>query len=62
MLFRSEFHIGGVKTTIPFHLDILEHSAFIEGKYDLGYVDGLVARGYQFNKENKEPENKEPVK
>jgi acetyl-CoA carboxylase, biotin carboxylase subunit len=50
-----EFHIGGVKTTIPFHLDMLEHSAFIDGKYDLGYVDGLVARGYQFGKENKEP-------
>ncbi len=46
-----EFHIGGVKTTIPFHLDILEHKAFLEGKYDLGYVDGLIARGYQFTKE-----------
>lgn len=51
-----EFHIGGVKTTIPFHLDILEHTAFVESKYDLGYVDGLVARGYQFGKE-KEEEN-----
>lgn len=56
-----EFHIGGVKTTIPFHLDMLEHSAFIESKYDLGYIDGLVARGYQFGKENKEhPEEKQP--
>ena len=51
-----EFHIGGVKTTIPFALDILEHTAFIEGKYDLGYVDGLVARGYQFGKEKEEEE------
>ena len=49
-----EFHIGGVKTTIPFHLDMLEHTAFIESKYDLGYVDGLVQRGYQFGKEGKE--------
>jgi len=43
-----EFHIGGVKTTIPFHLDMLEHAAFIDGNYDLGYIDGLTARGYQF--------------
>lgn len=49
-----EFHIGGVKTTIPFHLDTIEHRAFVEGKYDLGYVDGLVARGYQFDKKNGE--------
>lgn len=49
-----EFHVGGVKTTIPFHLDMLAHTAFIESNYDLGYVDGLVARGYQFGKEGKE--------
>ncbi|MDB6081550.1 MAG: accC, partial [Chlamydiia bacterium] len=49
-----EFHIGGVKTTIPFHLDMIEHKAFIESTYDLGYVDGLVARGYQFDKKNGE--------
>ena len=47
----QEFHIGGVKTTVPFHLDMLEHAAFIDSAYDLGYVDGLVARGYQFGKE-----------
>jgi len=49
-----EFHVGGVKTTIPFHLDILNHAAFIDGNYDLGYVDGLTARGYQFGNENNE--------
>ncbi len=57
-----EFHIGGVKTTIPFHLDVLEHTAFIEGKYDLAYVDGLIARGYQFGKEKEESEEKEEKK
>jgi acetyl-CoA carboxylase, biotin carboxylase subunit len=50
-----EFHVGGVKTTVPFHLDILTHAAFIDCKYDLGYVDGLTARGYQFGKEAHEP-------
>jgi acetyl-CoA carboxylase, biotin carboxylase subunit len=44
----SEFHIGGVKTTLPFHLDILRQKAFLDGKYDLGYVDQLIASGHKF--------------
>lgn len=44
----SEFHIGGVKTTIPFHLDILRQEAFLEGEYNLGYVDQLIASGHRF--------------
>ena len=43
-----EFHIGGVKTTIPFHIDMLGHGAFLSANFDLGYVDGLIASGYQF--------------
>jgi acetyl-CoA carboxylase biotin carboxylase subunit len=49
-----EFHIGGVKTTIPFHLDVIEHKEFQDAKYDLGYVDGLIAKGHQFGKNNSE--------
>jgi acetyl-CoA carboxylase biotin carboxylase subunit len=44
----SEFHIGGVKTTIPFHLDILRQKAFLDAEYDLGYVDSLIASGHKF--------------
>lgn len=44
----QEFHIGGVKTTIPFHIDMLNHGAFLSSNYDLGYVDNLIAEGYQF--------------
>lgn len=44
----QEFHIGGVKTTIPFHEDMLNHGAFLSANYDLGYVDNLIAEGYQF--------------
>lgn len=44
----SEFHIGGVKTTIPFHQSILRHSDFVKADYDLGFVDGLTASGYKF--------------
>jgi acetyl-CoA carboxylase biotin carboxylase subunit len=52
-----EFHIGGVKTTIPFHIDMLSHGAFLSGNFDLGYVDGLIASGYQFGM-NPEQEQK----
>lgn len=34
-----EFKIEGVKTTIPFHLRILEHPQFLNGKYDTSLVD-----------------------
>lgn len=44
----QEFHIGNIKTTIPFHLDVLGHGAFISANFDLGYIDGLVAQGYEF--------------
>ncbi len=41
----SEFHIGGVKTTIPFHLKMLRHPAFLSADFDLGFVDRLVGEG-----------------
>ncbi len=44
----SEFHIGGVHSTIPFHLHMLEDQHFIESKYDLTYIDQLIAEGAQF--------------
>jgi acetyl-CoA carboxylase biotin carboxylase subunit len=44
----SEFHIGGIKTTIPFHLDILRQQAFLKAQVDIGYVDRLLASGYSF--------------
>lgn len=49
-----EFYIGGVKTTIPFHLDVLDHEAFLTANFDLGYVDALIAQGYQFGAETNE--------
>lgn len=39
-----EFHIEGVKSTIPFYLDILEDKKFLESDYNLNYVDNLVAK------------------
>lgn len=43
-----EFHIGGVHSTIPFHLYMLNDPKFLKGDYDLNYIDNLMAEGCQF--------------
>jgi len=43
-----EFHIGGVHSTIPFHLYMLKDPNFLEGEYDLAYVDTLMNEGFTF--------------
>lgn len=43
-----EFHIGGVDSTIPFHKYMLENEIFLSGKYDLGFIDGLIEEGCKF--------------
>lgn len=43
-----EFHIGGVHHTIPFHLYMLEDPQFLENRYDLTYIDGLMDDGCTF--------------
>jgi len=43
-----EFHIGGVHSTIPFHLYMIHDRAFIEMDYDLTYTDQLIALGAEF--------------
>ena len=45
----DEFHIGGVKTTIPFHKSMLTNPEFISGmNYDLTFIDRLMAEGHLF--------------
>ena len=34
-----EFIVEGVHTTIPIHLDIMNHQAFIEGKVDTTFIE-----------------------
>lgn len=46
-----EFHIGGVYSTIPFHLYMLEDPKFLSAEFDLTYVDGLIAEGHRFERE-----------
>lgn len=47
-----EFHIGGVDSTIPFHLYMLEDKKFLTSDFYLDYIDGLIAQGCQFQKED----------
>ncbi|MCC2683246.1 MAG: biotin carboxylase subunit of acetyl-CoA carboxylase [Paenibacillaceae bacterium] len=35
----SEFSIEGIHTTIPFHLKLLEHSKFIDGSFDIKFLE-----------------------
>ncbi len=44
----KEFHIGGVKSTIPFHLYMLEDNNFLSVNYDLLYTDKLINEGCDF--------------
>lgn len=43
-----EFHIGGVKSTIPFHLFMLDDDAFLKSEFDLDYVNSLIESGVNF--------------
>ena len=44
----KEFHIQGVKSTIDFHLYMLEDENFIKGNYNLNYIDDLILKGCKF--------------
>lgn len=44
-----EFHIGGVKSTVPFHRYMLEDDNFLDTKYDLTYIDTLMSEGCSFD-------------
>lgn len=44
-----EFHIGGVKSTIPFHQYMLNNEKFREGNsYNLDFIDSLIDEGCSF--------------
>lgn len=47
-----EFHIGGISSTIPFHLYMLEDKNFIDATFDLTYIDSLIEKGATFNIED----------
>ena len=43
-----EFHVGGVSTTIPFHLYMLQDENFLSSNYSINYVDQLIQSGCLF--------------
>lgn len=45
----KEFHIGGVYSTIPFHLFMLEDPKFLNNDYVINYIDQLILEGCTFN-------------
>lgn len=40
----EEFTIEGVKTTIPFHLKVLDDKRFISGNFDTGFIDNFLTK------------------
>lgn len=46
-----EFHVGGVKTTIPFHKTMLKDQTFQEGDYTIYYIDERMKQGADFSGE-----------
>jgi len=38
----GEFHVGGVKTTIPFHQKILQNAEFMSGQVDTGLISRMA--------------------
>jgi len=38
----QEFVVDGVKTTIPFYRDLLEHRSYASGNYDIRFVDEFL--------------------
>jgi acetyl-CoA carboxylase biotin carboxylase subunit len=41
----SEFQIQGIRTNLPFFRRVLEHSEFIAGRLDTGFIDRALAAG-----------------
>ena len=40
----AEFHVGGVKTTIPLHLQIMDNEFFRAGDVDTGFVERVLLK------------------
>ena len=35
----SEYHVGGIRTNLPFHRQVMRHPRFIAGEYDTGFIE-----------------------
>ncbi|MEK7298957.1 MAG: acetyl-CoA carboxylase biotin carboxylase subunit [Candidatus Margulisiibacteriota bacterium] len=43
----DEFILDGLPTTIPFHQYVLNHPAFVDGRYDTGFVDRVLSKEFK---------------
>ncbi len=50
----KEYFIGGVKTTIPFHKQVINHPVFLNGDYDTNFV--RIYKDELMSYDDKEPE------
>ena len=37
----EEFHIDGIKTTIPLYAQVFQNRRFVDGHFDTGFIDSL---------------------
>jgi acetyl/propionyl-CoA carboxylase alpha subunit len=35
----AEYHVGGIRTNLPFHRQVMRHPAFVAGDYDTGFIE-----------------------
>jgi acetyl-CoA carboxylase biotin carboxylase subunit len=35
----GEYHVGGIRTNLAFHRQVMRHAAFAAGEYDTGFID-----------------------
>jgi acetyl-CoA carboxylase, biotin carboxylase subunit len=35
----GEYHVGGIRTNLPFHRRVMRHPAFAAGEYDTGFIE-----------------------
>ncbi|HEY2728817.1 MAG TPA: acetyl-CoA carboxylase biotin carboxylase subunit [Polyangia bacterium] len=35
----AEYHVGGIRTNLPFHRQVMRHAAFFAGDYDTGFIE-----------------------
>ncbi len=38
----GEYLISGIKTTIPFHMNIMRDADFLRGEFDTGFVERMA--------------------
>jgi acetyl-CoA carboxylase biotin carboxylase subunit len=50
-----EYKILGIKTTIPFHLRVLQNETFIKGNYDTTFIDTKFDRQELKRRKNSDP-------